>query len=191
MLAHLPIPVARGGHRLYTDCAAVPTIFPQELSFFYTGDPLSFMKVLLGVGNELSGDDGIGPWVAQHFHAAGWQAIDCFTVPENYTSKVKRLQPTVIVIVDAADMAIRPGEMRRIPLEKIEAASFSTHMLPLSMVVGYLAEATSADIGIIGIQPEQFDGEMSSAVRCAGEKLLGLLASGEWITIDPFCPGSE
>jgi hydrogenase 3 maturation protease len=146
------------------------------------------MKVLLGVGSELNGDDGIGPWVAQHFHAAGWQPIDCFTVPENYTSRVKRLQPTAIVIVDAADMAIHPGEMRIIPLEAMGAASFSTHMLPLSMIVTYLAEATSADIWIIGIQPEQFDGGLSPAVLSAGKELLHLLASGEWSAIDLFSP---
>jgi len=149
------------------------------------------MNLLLGVGNELNGDDGIGPWIAQHFSAAGWQTIDCFTTPENYTAMVKRLQPHAIVIVDAADMKIQPGEMRVIPLKQMESASFSTHMLPLSIVVSYLQKTTASEIWVIGIQPERFDDDISPGVLQAGKRLMFLLASGNWQTINRFQPDAD
>ena len=149
------------------------------------------MNLLLGVGNELNGDDGIGPWVAKNFSDASWQTIDCFTMPENYTAMVKRLQPHTIVIVDAADMKIQPGEMRIIPQAQMESAAFSTHMLPLSIVVSYLQKAMPSEIWVIGIQPERFDGTISPAVLHSGKKLISMLAAGNWQTINRFRPDAD
>ena len=146
------------------------------------------VNLLLGVGNELHGDDGIGPWIARRFRAPGWRTMDCFTVPENYTSMVKRLQPTDIVIVDAADMGLAPGEMRVIPPGHLGTVAFSTHMLPLSLLVEYLEEATDATVTVIGIQPRQFREEMSPEVIRAGRRLMEMLSAGQWATLPPLRP---
>ena len=58
------------------------------------------MNVLLGVGNEMNGDDAIGVYVARKFKCDGWKAIDCATVPENYVGEIKRLKPEKVVIVE-------------------------------------------------------------------------------------------
>ncbi|MFO8133632.1 MAG: hydrogenase maturation peptidase HycI [Thermoplasmatota archaeon] len=134
------------------------------------------MDVLLGVGNDANGDDGIGPWIARRFNREKWHAIDCFTVPENYTGDIKRLQPRRIVIVDAADMDLQPGSIRVIPRGSIGSATFFTHAMPLSMFIDYLDDVTDADVTLIGIQPRRFD-SMSSEVRNAGIRLLEMLRS--------------
>lgn len=136
------------------------------------------MDVLLGVGNDDNGDDGIGPWIAHRFSGEGWHAIDCFTVPENYTGDIKRLRPRRIVIVDAADMGLQPGDIRVIPREKTGKATFSTHAMPLAVFIDYIEDATDANVTLVGIQPQRFD-HMSHAVRQAGKRLIEAIRSGD------------
>ena len=35
------------------------------------------MNLLVGIGNVIRLDDGLGPYMAQHFNAEGWQTLDC------------------------------------------------------------------------------------------------------------------
>ena len=142
------------------------------------------MNVLLGVGNELNGDDGIGVWVARNFSQSGWISIDCFTVPENYISEVRKNDADIVVIVDAADMGLDAGETRIVPKEKIGSAGFSTHSLPLSIFISHLEETTEADIMLVGIQPGQFHSGISEEVMGAGKELLDILKSGEFDRIN-------
>ena len=133
---------------------------------------ITLMNVLLGVGNKSNGDDGIGVYVARKFKHKDWIAIDCATVPENYIGKIVRYKPKKVVIIDAADMGLKPGEIRRIPKEKVGKASFSTHSIPLSLFISHLKELTGADITLIGIQPKSLYGKMSKEVKEAAEKVI-------------------
>jgi len=133
------------------------------------------MNILLGVGNEINGDDGIGVWIARNFSHDGWRSIDCFTAPENYTSEIKRSGIKKVVIVDAADMGLDAGEIRIIPKEKIGLAGFSTHSLPFSIFITHIEKTTDAEVLLIGIQPEQFYSGISNKVKEAGKRLLEIL----------------
>jgi len=137
------------------------------------------MHLLLGIGNEMNGDDAIGIWIARNFSCNGWISIDCATVPENYMGEIKRHNAKKIVMVDAADMGLNPGEMRVIPKKKIGSASFSTHSVPLSVFISHLEELGAKNIILIGIQPKTFYGEMSNEVKKAGEKLIKMLKEGK------------
>ena len=134
------------------------------------------MNVLLGVGNDMRGDDGIGVYIARKFKAAGWISMDCSTVPENYLGKVIKYRPERLVIVDAAEMGLKAGEIRRIPKDKMGMASFSTHSLPLSIFISHVERNCSAEITVIGIQPKEMYGEMSEEVKKAGERVMKYLA---------------
>ncbi|KAA0000553.1 MAG: hydrogenase 3 maturation endopeptidase HyCI [Thermoplasmata archaeon] len=136
---------------------------------------MMLMNILLGVGNEINGDDGIGVWIARNFSRDGWRSIDCFTAPENYTSEIKRSGAKKVVIVDAADMGLDAGETRIIPKEKIGLAGFSTHSLPFSIFISHIEKTTDADVMLIGIQPGQFHSGISDKVKEAGKKLLEIL----------------
>ncbi|NYT05452.1 MAG: hydrogenase 3 maturation endopeptidase HyCI [Methanomicrobiales archaeon] len=142
------------------------------------------MNMLLGIGNTLRRDDSVGIYVAHHLNLDGWTAIDCGTTPENFTSVVHRAHPDLVLIVDAADIGLQPGEFRIIPAERIGEAGIGTHQLALNHLITYL-RCAAGSILLIGIQPYDVgDGEgLSPAVIEGAERLLNLIREGRLDTI--------
>ncbi|WP_301665063.1 hydrogenase 3 maturation endopeptidase HyCI [Methanoculleus frigidifontis] len=138
------------------------------------------MKMLLGVGNTLRGDDGVGSYVAHRMEDGDWNALDCGTVPENFTGVVRRNHPALLVFVDAADMGVPPGEFRIVPKGRIQDVSIGTHSLPLSHLIDFLA-GVAETILFIGIQPAIVrDGEyLSEPVQEGAERLITVLKKGD------------
>jgi hydrogenase 3 maturation protease len=137
------------------------------------------MRILMGVGNELLGDDGVGTYIADRFVAEGWRTLSCGTAPENFTSIIRRERPEILLIVDAADMGLSPGEFRIVIESAIEDVSIGTHQLPLSHLITYL-RSYATHIIFIGIQPRtvEMGAEMSAEVKEGASKLIKVLESG-------------
>ena len=137
-------------------------------------------NILLGIGNPLNGDDGVGIYVAERFRKDDWISLACGTAPENFTGIIRKTRPSCLVLVDAAAMGISPGEYRIIPRDKIEDVSIGTHQLPLSFHIDFLSD-TASRIILIGIQPERSGTgeEISLPVRRGAERLLRVLSTGE------------
>ncbi|MDE4907421.1 hydrogenase 3 maturation endopeptidase HyCI [Methanogenium marinum] len=157
--------------------------------------PHTAVKMLFGVGNTMLGDDGIGPWVAERMKdCPDWHAEDCGTAPENFTGVVRKMQPHLLVIVDAADMSLTPGEFRRIPAEAVGQAGFDTHSLPLTHIIGYLRESMPEmpRIILIGIQPGpvEFHEGISAPVIHGGEEMAKMLCNGEEEQIPEYIPAN-
>ncbi|MCD4814021.1 hydrogenase maturation peptidase HycI [bacterium] len=136
-------------------------------------------KLLMGIGNQLRGDDGVGNYIAQNFQAEGWLALDCATLPENYTSVVKKHQPDYLVIVDAAQMDIKAGEFRRVDYEEIQDMGGGTHSLPLYIVINYMRQSVQKEVVFIGIQPAKVeDGqELTPVVRDSADRVIEMIRS--------------
>ncbi|WAI01462.1 hydrogenase 3 maturation endopeptidase HyCI [Methanogenium organophilum] len=154
------------------------------------------MKLLLGVGNTMLGDDGIGPWMAERIkNCPGWHAEDCGTAPENFTGVVRKMQPRLLVIVDAADMRLTPGEFRKILPDSVGQAGFDTHSLPLTHIIGYLREnmPEMPEILLIGIQPGPvtFTDVVSAPVIRGGEEVAEMLCNGKEAQIPEYIPKQE
>jgi hydrogenase 3 maturation protease len=145
------------------------------------------MNMLLGIGNALRGDDGIGVWIARNTHVIGWKALDCGPVPENFTGIVRREHPDLLLLVDAADMGLAPGEFRIIPQEKIQDVGIGTHQLPLSHLITFL-EGTAGTILFIGIQPACLEEDMpiSPDVKEGAMRLIAHISKGTIREIPPF-----
>ncbi|MDI6720307.1 MAG: hydrogenase maturation peptidase HycI [Methanomicrobiales archaeon] len=138
------------------------------------------VKMLMGIGNPLRGDDGAGTFVADILQAPGWVAVNCGTVPENCTPVVRRLHPEVLLLVDAAEMGVPPGEFRRIGMDRVERVAFSTHHMPLSLLMEFLADA-AGEIVFVGIQPAAIGcaGGLSPEVRAGVRRLVDVISSGD------------
>ncbi|MGA1873324.1 MAG: hydrogenase maturation protease, partial [Thermoplasmatota archaeon] len=109
-------------------------------------------KVLVvGVGSRMRGDDMAGPFtidiLRERMEAgerpAGFdiELIDADVMPENYTRPIRSSGAEMVLLVDAVDMGLPPGEIRIVPRERIDATLPCTHTLPMSHVMAYLNEA--------------------------------------------------
>jgi hydrogenase 3 maturation protease len=146
-------------------------------------------NVLLGIGNRMLGDDGVGPFVATRFKVPGWKAFDCGTVPENFTGKVKELRPEILVLIDAADMQLDPGEFRMVAPEYISDVAFGTHSLPLGVLIDYLAPYAGRII-FIGIQPGMVapGAPLSPKVKACSVRLARLIGMESFDAIEEYQP---
>ncbi len=132
--------------------------------------------MLMGLGNICRGDDGIGSFIAQNFQSDDWLVLDCGTTPENFTSLLKKSQPEYLVIVDAAQMNLQPGQFRVIPSERIDKFYLTTHNIPLSLLISYLDKWVGKII-LIGIQPERMEDfqRISERVQDSARNIIEIL----------------
>ena len=127
---------------------------------------------LLGVGSELRADDAAGMLVAKKLKEkcgnkrARFKVFFGETAPENLTGEIRKYKPDLLLIIDCANLGKKPGAISVLSSEQIAGMSFSTHTLPLNMMVLYLLDSIKCDVAIIGIQPKslEFGKKMSPAV---------------------------
>lgn len=118
--------------------------------------------IVLGVGNELKSDDGVGPFVVkklkeQNIENDNLLFIDAKTVPENFTGKIRKENPTHLIIVDACLMDLNPGDIKIVEKHEFANIGISTHSMSLSFFVRYLEKDTDIRIIFVGIEPETMD----------------------------------
>jgi len=132
--------------------------------------------LILGIGNTLRSDDGVGSILAQRI--AG--RIPCIVYdssasPENYLGKIIKDSPEVILLIDAVDFGGRAGEFRVFEGEDIQTVNFfSTHDASISLAISYLKNSLKkVDIIILAIQPKilSFGDKLSPEINKALEKL--------------------
>jgi hydrogenase 3 maturation protease len=131
--------------------------------------------VILGIGNTLRSDDGAGSILASRLKGrVGYSVYDAGVSPENYLGKIIKERPKNIIIIDAFDCGLKPGEFRVLEPEDIKSVNFfSTHNASLALTINYLQNNLQADIIILGIQPKQlsFGGMISPEVEKTLEQL--------------------
>ena len=133
------------------------------------------------IGNRDGGDDSAGPYIADRLkkiHNKDLFVIDCDTVPENYTSVVKSKKPDNLIIIDAVEMGLKPGDIRIVPKEKIGTMHISTHNIPLSVLITYF-ESYINNIVLIGIEPMKLSGKMTEPIKKSANKLLKIIKNHE------------
>ncbi|WP_024562329.1 hydrogenase maturation peptidase HycI [Franconibacter helveticus 513] len=137
--------------------------------------------VLLCVGNSMMGDDGAGPLLAEKFRAApqgDWVLVDGGSAPENDIGAIRALRPARLLIVDATDMGLNPGDIRLIDPDDIaQMFMMTTHNMPLNYLVDQLKDAVG-EVLFLGIQPDivGFYYPMTEAVKRSVETVYQRLA---------------
>ena len=119
--------------------------------------------IILGVGNELKCDDGVGPYIIKKLQAEDIEDkdkllfINAETVPENFTGKLRKENPSHIIIVDACLMGGEPGDIKIVDKYDFANIGISTHSMSLSYFVKYLERDNNFKIIFVGIEPESMD----------------------------------
>ncbi len=112
--------------------------------------------IVLGVGNELRGDDDAGPRVIRlikHLASKVVRIIDSGVTPENSAEAVLRFRPSHVVLVDAVEASQQPGSVAILSEDTISNVAVSTHRLPLTLFTSYLrSQGLKAQFIFIGLQ---------------------------------------
>ena len=130
------------------------------------------MNVLLTVGNGMMGDDGAGVLLAQMLGdqpLEDWRVVNGGSAPENVLHWIREMNAQRVLVVDAADMDLPPGSIRRINADRLEDPFLmTTHTLPLTFLIESLREFVP-QVDLIGIQPNivAFGFPISEEVRLA------------------------
>lgn len=139
---------------------------------------------LIGVGNDLRGDDSVGLIVVrrlstdEYFNSApNLLILEGGPAPENHTSKLRAFQPELVLFVDAAHLEESPGTIQLIPLESIDGMSASSHSLPLSVLARYIIAEFGSQVDVLGIQPAQNEvgADLSTALLTAVDEVVCLM----------------
>jgi len=120
---------------------------------------------LLGIGSELRSDDAAGMLVAElvQVYSGGAKPgmpLKVFmgaTAPENLTGEIKKFAPSHLIFVDTASFGGKPGDIMVLKPENVNNYSFSTHKLPIKVMIDYLLQSIRTEVLIIGIQPKSIE----------------------------------
>jgi len=139
---------------------------------------LSGKTVILGIGNTLRSDDGVGSILATRIQdKTPYIVYDAGSSPENYLGKIIKDKPDTILLMDAVDFGGEAGEFRMLEGEDIQTVNFfSTHDASISLAISYLKNSLkTVDIIILAIQPEMlaFGDKLSPQISTTLEKLTG------------------
>ena len=136
------------------------------------------------LGNVLLGDDAVGCRIAELLRGRNISGVvECGTTPENHIAELYEQSPAELLIIDAADMGLAPGEFRRLSLEELVAAAAGSHGVPLSLLLSPFRSAF--EINALGIQPTttQLGAPLSETAESAARLVVDLIERGEWKTI--------
>ena len=138
---------------------------------------------IVGIGHELRGDDAAGLLVAQGLQPLVSQrllVIAAGHAPENHTGRIRRHQPHLIILIDAAQLDAPPGTIHWLTAAATSGLSASTHTLPPYMLTRYLEAELGCVVALLGLQPAgtELGAPLSRPVAHAVSELVtGLQAS--------------
>lgn len=136
-----------------------PTVrLGEELRFWLSG---AKGVVVAGIGNAIRRDDGVGVKIVEGLQGRVSPAITliaCETAPESFVDEIINIRPTHVLLIDAAQLGMRPGQVRLCaPEEVLHMRAISTHALPLRVFCEYVVQLTGAKIALILIEPKDTD----------------------------------
>jgi len=142
--------------------------------------------VIVGVGNVLRGDDGLGPVFVEGLKSkVGVPCINAGNVFENYLGVIIRERPETVLLVDAVHLDMNPGEFAIVDPSRIEHGGLSTHDVSPSLFLNFLVEETRCNIFLLGIQPERIalgtgiSETVRKTLRNLEKEVVEALGSGE------------
>jgi len=131
--------------------------------------------LLVGLGNVLKADDGIGSEICSQFkRIVPDNVIDVGTVPENYLQVMIKKTPKMILFIDAIDFGAPAGTIKVFDSRDLSTGGISTHTLSLRTLTDMITQSINAEIYFIGIQPKstRIGDPMSREVESAKNELL-------------------
>lgn len=130
--------------------------------------------VVLGVGNNLFGDDGFGPATVK-FILRGMQVpsdvcvLDVGTaiMPVLFDIMLSEGGPKRLIILDTINLGKTPGELVRVPVDQLpqtRGGSFSFHTFSAKRVLQELRDRKGVEVIILACQAENIPSEIEEGL---------------------------
>ncbi len=179
--------MSAGGHNHHTHNGAPgsdrPGIHTAEHLAEHLAELLQEGTCLIGVGNDLCGDDGAGPAIARALDGkVPWAVLDTQSCPESYLMKIVKLAPPTVILIDALEMSAEPGTVDLVEAENITGQGPSTHGPAPLAFLDLLKMLHPCRQAVLGIQPARGEvgDEMSEPVlRAVGMVTSAFLAAAD------------
>jgi len=134
---------------------------------------------LVGIGNKLRGDDGVGLYFIESIKLKGFFPPDNLLtvedVPENYAFPLAQKAVENVIFIDAVLFNAPAGTVIFGPLTELEEVSqvVSTHKLSLRLTA-QLLEKTGKKVFLLGIVPETtgFGQELTPQIKKIADELI-------------------
>jgi hydrogenase 3 maturation protease len=101
------------------------------------------------------------------------------SAPENCTGPIRSQAPSHLVLIDAAHLGGQPGDVALLERDQIVGTSFSTHTLPLNVIIDFIASSNPQleDVFLIGIQPKAmgFDEPLTDTIEQVAQDVASAL----------------
>ncbi len=127
---------------------------------------------ILGIGNELNGDDAAGVLIVRKLKKKlekfdQIQLLEGSIAPENYSGVIRKFNPDWIWLIDAAAQGELPGYVQLFDSARIETIATNTHRLSPQLLISFLQIDSNSKGFLLGIEPEVIDpfSEISAAVK--------------------------
>lgn len=138
---------------------------------------------VVGIGNELRGDDAAGIAVIRKLNQERTVAkqesvflVEGGNAPENHTGPLRRFSPHLVLLIDMAQMNQEPGKVCWLPWQETSGLSASSHTMPPYVLARFLTTDMHCDVALIGIQP--FDTSLTTAMSTAVQTAVDSIVSG-------------
>ena len=150
-------------------------------------EPPPFEVLVIGCGNLLRGDDGVGPVLVRHLWDRGVpdgaRLVDGGTAGMDVAFQMKGAKR--VVIVDASATGAAPGTLYRVPGEELNhlppLSGLHTHSFRWDHAIPFarwaLGDACPTDITVFLIEAEQMEmgADLSAPVESAMEQVIGYI----------------
>jgi hydrogenase 3 maturation protease len=149
---------------------------PDKQFFEQLNNLRSSKTLIVGIGQILKGDDGVGPIVCRQLRQAKVCAelIDVGTAPENYIQPIIKKAPQNLLIIDAIDFGAPAGTIKIFKPEQLNSSVISTHTLSPRIFADMVGREIETQVFFVGIQPAQtkLGQSLSPAVNQAVQLLV-------------------
>jgi hydrogenase maturation protease len=128
----------------------------------------------------MRGDDYVGSFIIKGLmkaiHTEKVIFFDAEDGIEWVTSKIAQSRLRRLIILDACEMHANPGEVKLIPLAKTEYPFFTTHGIPLKLIVSKLL--SSVETWVLAIQPGRMalNERLTPMVQAAADSISNVVA---------------
>lgn len=131
--------------------------------------------VIIGIGNEMRGDDSAGIEIIKRLQKNGISnTLAVYTTPENYLQKIAMMPGNARLWIDIINWNGEPGETKIFDTDTISHYAISTHNFSLIVIINFLKELKNIQDYVLGIQPQNLT--LGDPISMPVAKTVGILA---------------